>query len=84
VKKFLRRFRVGIGAEAIVLVLSVLLFFLVEDMRLPMVLIDRWTPVFLFLLFCTWIVDVRLARYREKIEEEDAGNDSLPPGSQPA
>ena len=47
-------------------------------MRLPMVLIDKWTPLMLILLAICWIIDIRLARYREKAveeEREEAEND---------
>lgn len=74
VKKFLRRFRTGIGLEFIDAAVALIVFMLTEDMRLPMILIDKWTPLMiLFLAFC-WVTDVRLARYREKVladEEEE-------------
>lgn len=74
VKKFLRRFRTGVGLEFIDTAVSLIVFMLTEDMRLPMILIDKWTPLMiLFLAFC-WVTDVRLARYREKVladEEEE-------------
>ena len=74
VKKFLRRFRTGVGLEFIDSAVALIVFMLTEDMRLPMILIDKWTPLMiLFLAFC-WVTDVRLARYREKVladEEEE-------------
>ena len=72
-KKFLRRFRLGIGLEALDVVLAVIAFILTEDMRLPMVLIDKWTPLMLILLGICWVIDFRLARYRSKVlaEEEE-------------
>lgn len=74
VKKFLRRFRTGIVLEFIDAAVALIVFMLTEDMRLPMILIDKWTPLMiLFLAFC-WVTDVRLARYREKVladEEEE-------------
>ena len=37
---------------------------------MPMVLIDRWTPLMLIILIVCWIVDVRLMRYREKVQAD--------------
>ena len=74
VKRFLRRFRWGLFLELIFAVLAVIAFLLTEDMRLPMVLIDRWTPLMIVLMFIVWLLDVRLIRYREKVlaDEEEA------------
>ena len=73
VKKFLRRFRFGIVLELVDVVAAVIAFILTEDMRTPMILIDRWTPLMLLLLVICWIIDVRLVRYRSKVlaEEEE-------------
>ncbi len=70
-RKFLRRFRLGIGLEALDVVLAVIAFILTEDMRLPMVLIDKWTPLMLILLGICWVIDFRLARYRSKVLAEE-------------
>ncbi|MBQ9685758.1 MAG: sortase [Oscillospiraceae bacterium] len=64
VKKFLRRFRIGLVLELVITIAALVVFILTENMRLPMVLIDKWTPLMLILLLACWIVDVRLARYR--------------------
>lgn len=74
VKKFLRRFRTGIVLEFIDAAVALIVFMLTEDMRLPMILIDKWTPLMILLLAFCWVTDVRLARYREKVladEEEE-------------
>ncbi|MCR5352685.1 MAG: class B sortase [Clostridiales bacterium] len=68
VKKFLNRFRAGVSLELVVSVVALITFILTEDMRLPMILIDRWTPLMLLFLFGCWITDVILARYRRKTE----------------
>ena len=70
-ERFLRRFRTGLGLELIDSIAAIVAFILTEDMRLPMILIDRWTPLMLLLLAICWIVDVRLLRYREKQQEEE-------------
>ena len=64
VKQFLRRFRVGVCAELVVAALAALAFLWTEDMRLPMALIDKWTPLMLIFLTLCWVIDIRLARYR--------------------
>ena len=73
VKKFLRRFRIGMVIEVIDVILAVLTFIWTEDLRTPMVLIDRWTPLMILFFAICWFVDVRLARYRGKVlaEEEE-------------
>ena len=81
-KKFLRRFRVGMGLELADVVGAIIAFILTEDMRTPMVLIDKWTPLMLILLLICWVVDVRLARYRgeelpEETEEAEAERETV-------
>ena len=70
-KRFTRRSRTGYTAELIAAVGAVVLFILTEDIRLPMVLIDKWTVFHLVIMAICWIVDVRLARYRSKAIEEE-------------
>ncbi len=73
VKRFVRRFWFGIVLEIIVAAAAIVAFILTEDMRLPMVLIDRWTLLMLLLLFLNWLIDIRLIRYwsKKQAEEED-------------
>ena len=75
-KSFVRRFRTGLVLEIIVCVLAVIAFILTEDIRLPMVLIDRWTPLMILLLLICWILDVRLIRYRSKSDNEERDTES--------
>lgn len=70
-KKFKKRFNLGLIVEVIDAVAMVIIFILTEDIRLPMVLIDRWTPLMIILCALCWIIDVRFIRYREKREEID-------------
>lgn len=74
VKQFLRRFRFGILLELIFAALALVVFILTEDMRLPMVIIDRWTPVMIILMLIVWLLDVRFIRYQGKVlaDEEEA------------
>ena len=74
VKPFVRRFRTGLVLEIIVSAAAVIAFILTEDIRLPMVLIDRWTPLMILLLLICWILDVRLIRYRSKKDNEEKEN----------
>ena len=71
IKKFVIRFRIGLVLEIVICVVAVIAFILTEDIRLPMVLIDRWTPLMILLLLLCWIADVRLVRYRNKEEREE-------------
>ena len=73
VKKFIRRFRIGLLIEVIDVILAVLTFIWTENLRTPMVLIDRWTPLMILFFAICWFVDVRLARYRGEVlaEEEE-------------
>lgn len=64
-------FRIGFIAEILTVVIALITFILTEDMRLPMILIDRWTPLMVLFLLACWIVDVRLMRYREKDPAEE-------------
>ena len=70
-QKFRRRFRIGFVAESLVAIFALILFILTEDMRLPMILIDMWTPAMIILLAITWIIDVRFVRYRYDVLGRD-------------
>ena len=73
IKKFTRRFRIGIGTEIVTTAGAILLFILTENMRDPMVLIDKWTPLMVIILIATWAVDFTLTRYRgEMMEDQEA------------
>ena len=71
---FRRRFTIGTIVEIVLAICALILFILTEDMRLPMILIDSWTPFMILFLVATWLVDVRLARYRKPEPEEDDGS----------
>ncbi|MBR3416580.1 MAG: sortase [Clostridia bacterium] len=71
VKKFLRRLRAGVGIEVLTAAAAIIAFILTEDMRNPMAFVDKWTPLMLLILLAAWIIDVRLARYRDNREEEE-------------
>ena len=54
--------------EILDVIAAIVVFILTEDRRLPMILIDRWTPLMVLLLLICWIADIRLMRYRDRIE----------------
>lgn len=71
VTEFVKRFRLGFGLELVDVIAAIIAFILTEDMRLPMVLIDKWTPLMLILLVICWVLDVRLMRYRDEVPAEE-------------
>jgi len=73
-ERFRGRMRIGMFLEIVTTVAIIILLFLTQDFRLPMTLLDRWSPFFFLFLFTTWVVDVRLIRYRckrKELDEED-------------
>lgn len=75
VKVFTRKFIVGIVLEVIFVIAGVVIFILTEDMTLPMVLIDRWTPVMLLLMIGSMLADYILARYKRPKKEKNDENE---------
>ena len=74
---FGKRLRIGLAGELLISVVALVAFVLTEDVRYPMVLIDAWTPLMLFLLLACWVIDVRFVRYHDNvpdIEYEDAAS----------
>ena len=76
-KKFKRRFAIGVALELIDVVLALVTFILTEDMRNPMVLIDRWTPLMVLFLVICWVIDVRAIRIRDReiLDEAERSED---------
>ncbi|MBO7516065.1 MAG: sortase [Lachnospiraceae bacterium] len=74
VEPFARKFHTGVAIEIVLTVLAVLVFFFTENMRLPMILIDKYTPLMLVLMIGAWVADVVFTRYhrdeREKAKQE--------------
>ena len=71
IRKFIKRFRIGLGTEIIDTIAAIIVFVLTEDMRTPMVLIDRWTPLMILMMLVCWGLDVWLMRYRDKVLAEE-------------
>ena len=75
VKAFTRKFIAGIILEVLLSIASIIAFILTEDMRLPMVIIDKWTPLMLLLLAGSILAEFILTRYKrpKKDKEEENG-----------
>lgn len=85
IKRFMRRFRFGVCGETLNVAAAIIAFLLTEDMRLPMIIIDRWTPLMVLLLLLCWLIDWRAIRIRdnELLEEERKIADRLEELQQP-
>ena len=75
VKAFTKKFIAGIVLEVIFTIASVLVFIFTEDMKLPMVLIDKWTPIMLLLMIGSMIADFILTRYKRPKKEKNEENE---------
>ena len=71
IAKFTRKFITGVATEAVLSLAAFIIFILTENMRKPMVLIDKWTPLMLIVLFASWVVDFTLTRSREGKESDN-------------
>ncbi len=74
-KKFIKRMRVGVVFQILLVLLSIVVFILTENLRNPITLIDRWTPLMILILTVTGIVDDYCFVYRgedipEVLEDE--------------
>ena len=69
VKKFAKSFRFGFIVEILMVIGAIVTFILTENMRLPMVLVDRWTPLMIIFMVICWAADIKFMRYREKFIE---------------
>ena len=70
-KRFRRRLRTGVVAEIVTTIAALVAFILTEDMRLPMVLIDKWTPLMVVLMLLCLALDIHFVRLRDKELFED-------------
>ena len=73
VKKFKRKLRTGVIIEALALIGSIVLFIFTEDMRRPMVLVDKWTIAMVLILAAAVAADLIFCRKpkRKEIEEPE-------------
>ncbi len=82
VPKFRKRSFIGFIVELVLSLSAVILFILTENMRLPMVLVDKWTIWMLVLYVLCWAIDVWLLRWRRADGElEDALNKENKPST---
>ena len=65
---------IGVLIELIVTVFSVFWFLWTENLRQPMAVIDRWTPLMIALFAIAWATDVYLIRYRKhkKVKQDSS------------
>ena len=77
VKAFTRKFVAGVILEAIFAIAGLIIFILTEDMRLPMDIIDKWTPVMLLLMIGSVIAEYTLTRYKRKKDKKKDNEISL-------
>lgn len=76
-KKFLKAFRIGCIAEPVIAGAALIVFIITENLRTPMTLIDKYTPIMLAIFGVAIITDRILFFYRgEQWEEDDTANDS--------
>ena len=71
IKRFRTRLVTGFALESIIAIGAVIIFLLTENMHLPMVLIDKWTPFMLLILLMSWITDLFLVRNRTKEQTQN-------------
>ena len=73
VKKFKRNMSIGVGLEVLAAVGAIVLFILTEDMRRPMVLVDRWTIVMVLILAIGIVADILFCRKpkRKELKKEE-------------
>lgn len=64
-KRFRTRVNTGTAVEIIILCISILVFFLTEDMTTPVVMCDKYTPVMIAISAIMFIIDVVCFVYRD-------------------
>ena len=71
VKRFRNRIIIGTILELIICVVSVLVFLLTEDIRLPLTVIDKWTPYMILIFALCILTDIFLMRKKKNMREEE-------------
>lgn len=75
-RAYLQKMYLGLLLEIIAALVAIFAFILTEDMRLPMTIVDRWTPVMIAIYAIAFIVDFICFRYRgERPPELDEENE---------
>ena len=76
VTRIAKRFRLGSLLELVTVVAAIIAFVLTEDMRLPMIFVDKWTPLMILLMALCWVLDIRLLRSRKEDRAEAEEKDT--------
>ena len=71
-KHFLRKSRIGILAELIILIAAVIVFLLTEDLTGRMGIRDRWTGLMILIAAAALLADIICLRYRGERPDEEA------------
>ncbi len=69
-RKFIKSFNIGCILEPILLVVSIIIFILTENIFTPMILIDKYTPLMLALVAVSIATDIICFTYRGDQPEE--------------
>ena len=77
-KHFIRKCHVGIILEIIILIVSVIVFLLTEDLTGRMGIRDRWTGIMILISAAALITDFICLRYRGKLPQENPQNPDEP------
>ena len=68
---------IGFMLELIVTVFSVFWFIWTENMRQPMVIIDKWTLLMIVLFAVAWASDVYLIKYKKHKKQEEESSELI-------
>lgn len=71
-RRFLRLIRIGVIAEILLFLISLIVFLLTENITRPMVIRDRWTGWMILLTALSLLADFICFRYRGERPDEDA------------
>ena len=63
-RRFRIRFRIGLVGELLTTLLALAVFLRTEDLRTPMILIDKWTPLMILLMALCLVIDRLAVRLR--------------------
>ena len=77
-KHFIRKCHVGVILEIIILIVSVIVFLITEDLTGRMGIRDRWTGIMILISAAALITDFICLRYRGKLPQENPQNPDEP------
>ena len=71
-KRFIKRFFIGLVLEIIVVIISIVVFICTEDMTTPFVIRDEWTGLMVLIFAAALLIDFICFRYRgERLTDDD-------------